>query len=126
VCINYWLLSLLSLLGIAFIVFLAMLVIGIILINGRETSALAGSTDTYITFGYVVLTKQLLSLSLVLGSFAAFFLVAGQHPEDRNSFMREVVRTIRLALLAYYVYQEAKMSAKKWTDIQCSNAGEPI
>jgi len=114
--VNYWLLSLLALLGVAFTVAFILLVIGAILINAKETANIAGSSFVYIPLpGGGAVTRQLVSLSLVLGSFAAFFLVAGQRPRDRQKFMTVVLRPIRLALLTYSVYQYAQNRASELT-----------
>lgn len=114
--VNYWLLSFLALLGVAFTVAFILLVIGAILINTKETANIAGSGFVYIPLpGGGAVTKQLVSLSLILGSFAAFFLVAGQRPSDRRKFMAVVLRPIRLALLTYSVYQYAQNRASELT-----------
>jgi len=90
-----------------------LLVIGAILINTKETVNIAGSSFVYIPLpGGGAVTKQLVSLSVILGSFAAFFLVAGQRPGDRKKFMAVVLRPIRLALLTYSVYQYAKRASE--------------
>jgi hypothetical protein len=96
-----------------FTVAFILLVIGAILINTKETVNIAGSSFVYIPLpGGGAVTKQLVSLSVILGSFAAFFLVAGQRPGDRKKFMAVVLRPIRLALLTYSVYQYAKRASE--------------
>lgn len=67
--------------------------------------------------GHVVLTTQLVSLSITLGCFAAFFLGAGQRPEDRTAFMNSGLTDLRRVLLAYSIYCRARSKAPVWTGV---------
>jgi hypothetical protein len=60
---------------------------------------------------------QLVSLSLTLGAFAAFFLVTGQRPEERVEFMNASLRDLRRVLLAYSIYRRARANAASWTGV---------
>jgi hypothetical protein len=64
-----------------------------------------------------MVTKQLLSLSLSLGAFAAFFLVAAQRSDERDEFMKNTLARYRRALLVYTAYCQARDSAEDWTGI---------
>jgi hypothetical protein len=115
---NYLMFSFLSLMGVALAVTVALLVVGMILISAHETDVLAHSVQIYWTLpGHVVITRQLLSLSLTLGVFAAFFLVVGQHTEGRERFMKDVLRDLRQFLLVYSVYCRAQEKAAEWTGV---------
>ena len=113
---TYMLLTLLSLLEVALAVAATLTAVGMILVSKSETSTLANGVHVYFTLpGQVVLTTQLVSLSITLGCFAAFFLVAGQRPEDRKEFMNSVLKDLRRALLAYSIYRRACTSSATWT-----------
>jgi hypothetical protein len=115
---TYMVLTLLSLLEIALAVAACLTVVGMILVSKGETSTLANGVHVYFTLpGHVVLTTQLVSLSITLGCFAAFFLVAGQSPEDRGVFMNSCLKDLRRALLAYSIYRRACASSAAWTGI---------
>jgi hypothetical protein len=115
---NYLMFSFLSLIGVALSVTVALLIVGMILISAHETDVLAHSVQIYWTLpGHVVITRQLLSLSLTLGVFAAFFLVVGQHAEGRERFMNDVLRDLRQFLLVYSVYCRAQEKAAEWTGV---------
>jgi hypothetical protein len=115
---TYMVLTLLSLLEIALAVAATLTVVGMILVSRDETSTLANGVHVYFTLpGHVVLTRQLVSLSITLGCFAAFFLVAGQRPEDREVFMSSCLKDLRRALLAYSIYRRACISSLAWTGI---------
>src|SRR5215469_1718393 len=65
-----------ALITVALFVSVILIIVGLILISANETRKLAGSVYTYQSFpDGVAATKQLFSLSLSLGAFAAFFLV---------------------------------------------------
>jgi len=115
---GYWLLTAFALIVAAVIVSSTLIVIGVILINRDQTQTLANSVYVYQTFpGGAVVTKQLLSLSFSLGAFAAFFLVAAQHPDDRRTFMNNVLVCYRQALLVYSIYWRARDQAAEWTRV---------
>jgi hypothetical protein len=115
---SYVLLSAFSLIAAAMFVAGALILVGLILINARETVELAHSIHIYRMLpGHVVITRQLVSLSLSLGAFSAFFLVAAQHTEDRKVFMDNVLVRLRRALLVYSVYCDVRDGAKDWTGI---------
>jgi hypothetical protein len=117
----YIALSLFSLLVAAAFVAAALIVVGFILINGHETQDLAHSVYIYWKpSGDFVFTQQLLSLSLSLGAFAAFFLVAAQRDSDRKEFMAEVLSRLRRAMLAYTIYCCAHDRAEEWTGVHVS------
>lgn len=79
---TYMVLTPLSLLEVALAVAAALTMVGMILVSKSETNVLASGVHVYFTLpGHVVLTAQLVSLSITLGCFAAFFLVAGQRPK---------------------------------------------
>jgi hypothetical protein len=107
-----------------FLIFVALFVsgtlilVGLILINAKETGILAQSADIYWTlWGNVVISRQLLSLSLSLGAFAAFFLVAAQRTEDRKEFTDNMLARLRQILLVYSVYCRARDHAAEWTGV---------
>jgi len=106
-----------SLIAAALFVAAILIIVGLILINANETRNLAGSVYIYQSYPGITITKQLLSLSFSLGAFAAFFLVAAQHSDDRDKFMRSTLLRYRRALLAYTVYCRAHDCAAKWTGI---------
>lgn len=106
-----------SLIAAAFFVSAILIIVGLILINANETRSLAGSAYIYQSFPGVTVTKQLLSLSFSLGAFAAFFLVAAQHSDDRDKFMKSALLRYRRALLVYTTYCQAHDSAAEWTGI---------
>ena len=115
---GYWLLTAFALIVAAVIVSSTLIVIGVILINRDQTQTLANSVYVYQTFpGGAVVTKQLLSLSFSLGAFAAFFRVAAQHPDDRRTFMNNVLVCYRQALLVYSIYWRARDQAAEWTRV---------
>jgi hypothetical protein len=116
--LSYWALAAFALIIAAGFVASALIVIGVILISKNDTAMMAQSADVYQTLpGGLVITKQLLSLSFSLGAFAAFFLVAAQHPEDRNAFMKDVLARYRQALLVYSVYCRAHDRAPELTQV---------
>ena len=118
VYVTYMVLTLLSLLEVALAVAAALTVVGMILVSKGETSTLAHGVNVYFTLpGHVVLTTQLVSLSITLGCFAAFFLVAGQRPEDRDAFMNSGLKDLRRVLLAYSIYRRACSSSPEWTGV---------
>ncbi len=125
VYVTYMVLTLLSLLEVAAVVAGTLIVVGMILISKDETSNLANAVHVYFTLpGHAVLTTQLVSLSITLGCFAAFFLVAGQRPEERAEFMSSGLTDLRRVLLAYSIYCQAKSKAGTWTGIWVSAGGE--
>ena len=106
-----------SLIAVAIFVSVILIIVGLILVNKGETAKLAGSDDIYQSFSGIVITKQLLSLSLSLGAFAAFFLVAAQRGEDRDAFMKAILARYRRALLVYTIYCHAHDLAEEWTGV---------
>jgi hypothetical protein len=115
---TYMVLTLLSLLEVALAVAAALTVVGMILVSKSETNTLANGVHVYFTLpGHVVLTTELVSLSITLGCFAAFFLVAGQRPEDREAFMNSGLTDLRRTLLAYSIYRRACTSSAAWTGV---------
>jgi hypothetical protein len=115
---SYVLLSAFFLIFVALFVAAALILVGLILISAKETTKLAGSADVYLPlWGHAVITRQLVSLSLSLGAFAAFFLVAAQRAEDRREFTASVLVGFRQALLAYTVYRRACAHAAEWTGV---------
>ena len=116
--LSYWALAAFALIITAGFVATTLIVIGTILISKNDTAIMAQSADVYRSLpGGFVVTKQLLSLSLSLGAFAAFFLVAAQHPEDRDAFMKDVLARYRQALLVYSVYCRAHDRAPELTQV---------
>jgi len=116
--LSYWALAAFALIIAAGFVASALIIIGAILISKNDTAIMAQSVDVYRSLpGGFVITKQLLSLSLSLGAFAAFFLVAALHPEDRDAFMRDVLARYRQALLVYSVYCRAHDRAPELTQV---------
>jgi len=116
--LSYWALAAFALIIAAGFVASALIVIGTVLISKNDTVTMAQSVDVYRSLpGGFVITKQLLSLSLSLGAFAAFFLVAAQHPEDRDAFMKDVLARYRQALLVYSVYCRAHDRARELTRV---------
>lgn len=106
-----------ALIATALFVSVILTIVGLILINANEAKNLAGSVDIYYPFPGIMITKQLLSLSLSLGAFAAFFLVAAQHTDDRDEFIKNILARYRRALLVYATYCRARDSAREWTGI---------
>jgi hypothetical protein len=116
VCGTYLMYTLLSLIAVAVSVSLSLIAVGVILISANQTKELADSVNVIWTIhGNFVITRQLLSLSFSLGAFAAFFLVAGQRPEERPAFMRHMLSKLRGVLLIYSVYCHAYDNAAVWT-----------
>ena len=118
VCAGYIILFAFALIVTAAFVAVSLIVVGLILINRDQTKTLAHAVYVYQTFpGNVVVTKQLLSLSLSLGAFAAFVLVATQRPEDREAFVKNVLIRYRRVLLVYSIYCGAHDRAESWTGV---------
>jgi hypothetical protein len=116
--LSYWALAAFALIIAAGFVASALIVIGAILISKNDTVTMAQSVDVYQSLpGGFVITRQLLSLSFSLGAFAAFFLVAAQHREDRDAFMKAVLARYRQALLVYSVYCRAHDQAPELTQV---------
>jgi hypothetical protein len=113
----YLTLAAFSLIAAAIFVSAILIIVGLVLINANETRILAGSAYIYQTFPGITVTKQLLSLSFSLGAFAAFFLVAAQHSDDRDKFMKNTLIRYRRALLVYTTYCRAHDCAREWTGI---------
>ena len=95
VWVIYLAVTLSTLIAATLSVAVALVLVGVTLIDAAETRKLAGSADVLQSFGGIVLTRQLLSLSLSLGAFAAFFLVAVQSPADRAAFMSKILGRAR-------------------------------
>lgn len=123
--VSYFMLSVFSLVAAAASVAIALIVVGVILINAAETRHLANTANVlwHLPGGSVV-TRPLLSLSLSLGAFAAFFLVAAQHDDERTKFMHNILIRLRRALIVYGVYHEACGHAGPWTGV--SGAPESV
>jgi hypothetical protein len=116
--LSYLALSLFSLLVVAIFVAVALIVVGVILFDARETKLMAHSAQVFWALpGNIVVTRQLLSLSLSLGAFAAFFEVAAMRVADRKEYMDQVLVRLRRALLVYTVYCRARAHAQEWTGI---------
>jgi hypothetical protein len=116
--IAYIAVSAFSLVVITLAVSASLIIVGIVLISARETRDLAHATHIYLTLpGHFVVTRQLVSLSLTLGAFATFFLVAGQRPEDRKQLMDNALELIRKVFVVYSVYARAHDQAKAWTGV---------
>jgi predicted acylesterase/phospholipase RssA len=95
-----------------------LILVGLILISAKDTQDLAQSVDIYMMlWGHVVITRQLVSLSLSLGAFAAFFLVAAQRAEDRKELMNNLLVRLRQTLMVYAVYRNAYTRAAEWTGV---------
>lgn len=107
-----------SLITIALAVSASMILVGLILINANQTKDLAQSVHIYLTLpGHLVITRQLVSLSLSLGAFATLFVVAGQRTEDREELMDNALALIRKAFVVYSVYGRAHDHAAEWTGV---------
>jgi hypothetical protein len=71
-----------SLIVVALVVSASLILVGLILISAKETSALAQSAHIYwVLPGHLVITRELVSLSVCLGALAVLFLVTGQRTE---------------------------------------------
>lgn len=117
---GYFMLLVSSLLGSAVVVSLSLIIVGVILIGASETVELTGSAAHLywrIPGTELVLTRELVSLSLSLGAFAALFLVASQHPEDRAAYLHRALFRLRRALVVYSVYRRAQEHAPSWTGV---------
>lgn len=107
-----------SLITIALAVSASMILVGLILINANETKDIAQSVHIYLTLpGHLVITRELVSLSLSLGAFATLFVVAGQHAEDRKELMDNALALIRRAFVVYSVYGRARDHVAEWTGL---------
>lgn len=117
---GYLVVSAFSLVVVALVVSASLILVGLILISAKETSALAGqSAHIWLMLpGHLVITRELVSLSVCLGAFAVFFLVAGQRTEDRKEFMDNVLAEVRRIFVVYSVYCRAHDHAEKWTKIR--------
>ncbi len=116
---GYVAISAFSLIVAALFVSGSLILVGLILINRTETHDLAHSAHIYWTlpWWHLVLTRELVSLSLALGAFSAFFLVAAQRIKDRDAFMKDALVRLRRALLVYSVYCRAHDRAADWTGV---------
>lgn len=115
--LSYLGLALFSLIVTALFVAGALILVGLILINAKQTKDLAQSVHVYWALpGHVVVTRQLLSLSFSLGAFAAFFLVAAQRADDREEYIKSILVRLRRALLVYSIYKYAHRFTPEWTD----------
>lgn len=115
---GYFAVSLFSLIVVAVAVSASLILVGVILISAKETKDLAQSIHIYWTLpGHLVITRQLVSLSLSLGAFATLFLVAGQRTEDRKVLMDNALALFRKAFVVYSVYSRAHDSAMEWTGV---------
>ena len=106
-----------ALLATTLFVAAALIIVGVTLIDAHETRNLAGSVDVLQSYPGIVFTRQLLSLSLSLGAFASFFLVAAQRPDDREIFMKKIMAHARRSLLVYTVCCQAHERAAEWTGV---------
>ena len=100
---GYLVVSAFSLVVVALVVSASLILVALILISAKETSALAGqSARIWLMLpGHLVITRELVSLSVCLGAFAVFFLVAGQRTEDRKEFMDNVLADVRRIFVVY-------------------------
>lgn len=115
---GYFAVLLFSLIVVALAVSASLILVGLILISAEETKNLAQSIHIYWTLpGHLVITRQLVSLSLSLGAFAALFLVGGQRTEDRKVLMDNALALFRKAFVVYSVYSRAHDRAMEWTGI---------
>jgi hypothetical protein len=115
---SYVMLSAFFLILIVLFVSGSLILVGLILISAKDTQDLAQSVDIYMTlWGHVVITRQLVTLSLSLGAFAAFFLVAAQRTEDRKEFINNLLAPVRQTLMVYTVYRNAYAHATEWTGV---------
>jgi hypothetical protein len=115
---GYVAVSAFSLIVVAMAVSASLILVGLILISAKETKNLAQSVHIYLKLPWhLVITRQLVSLSLCLGAFAAFFLVAAQRPADRKEFMDNIISRVRRAFVVYSVYCRAHDSATDWTHV---------
>jgi 4-carboxymuconolactone decarboxylase len=122
--VNYWVVLLFALIATAGLVAAALVIVGVILISRADTLDLAKSIYVYQTFPHgLIVTQQLISISLSLGAFAPLFLVAAQRQEDRAEFITTLLTRYRRALLAYSVYVRACESARELTTIAISPDG---
>ena len=120
---TYLMYTLLSLIAVAVSVSVGLIAVGVILINADQTKKLADSVNVVLTVhGSFVITRQLLSLSFSLGAFAAFFLVAGQRAEDRQTFMRNMLGKFRGVLLIYSIYCRSCEDAAALTGIAVNSS----
>jgi hypothetical protein len=103
----------------------ALIIVGITLINANETRLLAGSVDVYWSLDGLVFTRQLMSLSLSLGAFASFFLIAAQQQDARTLFMAKILARARRSLLVYTIYCHAHEHATEWTGIEVHSVLAP-
>lgn len=115
---GYWMLCTFALVAITVLVAAALVLIGAILINYDDTIRLAGVAHVYLTMpGGLIITRQLAQLSVSLGAFAAFFLIAAQKPDDRDVFIKNVLVRYRRMLLVYSIYCQARREVALWTGI---------
>jgi hypothetical protein len=115
---GYLAVSACSLIIVALVVSASLILVGLILISAKETSALAQSAHIYwVLPGHLVITRELVSLSLCLGALAVLFLVTGQQTEDRKEFMDNVLAEVRPIFVVYSVYCHAHDSAREWTHV---------
>ncbi|MFD9631827.1 hypothetical protein [Streptomyces violascens] len=117
---GYFILLTSALVGSAVVVSLSLIVVGVVLISASQTANLTGgAAHLYWTIPGtdLVLTRELVSLSLSLGAFAALFLVASQHPEHRTAYAHRVLYRLRRSLAVYSVYRRAREQAQAWTTV---------
>jgi hypothetical protein len=109
-----------SLIGVAIIVSWFLMFVGLVLVSLTETRRLVGGQPEiywYLPGENLVITAQLMSLSIGLGAFAVFFLVAGQNAKDRREFINNGTAFLRRALIVYTVYYHAREHAPDWTGV---------
>jgi len=117
--LRYWTIALFAVMVFAGLVSAGLIFVGVILISFQETKDLAGSVQVYLRIlSGAVITKQLLSLSFTLGALAPLFLVAAQRPDDRASFMKNLLVRHRRALLVYSIYCRAQAYSGVLTEVQ--------
>jgi hypothetical protein len=118
---GYLAVSAFSLIVVASVVSASLILVGLILISADQTSTLAAERTAHIYWklpGNLVITRELVSLSLCLGALAVLFLVAGQRTEDRTEFMDNVLAEVRRIFVVYSVYCRAHDNAEPWTKIR--------
>jgi hypothetical protein len=118
---GYLAVSAFSLIVVALVVSASLIFVGLILISADETSTLAEVPSAHIYWKlpwHLVITRELVSLSLCLGALAVLFLVAGQRTEDRKELMDNVLAEVRRIFVVYSVYCRAHDDAESWTNIR--------
>jgi hypothetical protein len=100
----------LNLVVISCLVAAALVVVGVIRIDAALTGELAHHHAHVIARlpGHMVLTEELLSLSLSLGALAALFFAVGLGRAERAAFLKRAMRNLRRTMAAYVTYVAAR------------------